>query len=1021
MCIKLTSKKYFFLLFFLLEVTAIFSQRSYSFEWLNSESGLPSNLIKGLQFDNQHRFLWIVSESGLSRYNGHQIKTFEDHEEILIEYNRISYLLKTDDNKLIGKITNGTSFLINENNIKIRKKSSTSNNLNEFIEEKFNIRKSISNTNENKVIQLNNSKTTFFSNNYKTFKINNKIFSINDGILLLYNDNKLEPLMEVNKKAQGFQIGDHLFLVDNNNLFEIVISVNKINKSFITKLHKIKQSEIYFKKDEILNIFQNTPKEDVFIINQNKLYRLNYKQNKFSFEVLIDNLLINDYYNFVQIDSITQNIYLGSANKGVLICRPKYFNRIKPNNFSPNKIQSVYAQVLLKNGNIQLNDGPIFGKSSKTSPVYFKKRAEPATFISSKNILYFTDLDGIHEYDITHSKLLKITNKNIHYRNVFIEFNNLMYLISNKGVAKKNNKNEWVYLLNFLHTPINFIVFDIKKLNNDELLVATSDGLYKYNFKKNSFKLFFRDKSKANFRSIFKIDNYFLIGTYGGGIYIYKNDTIKKFPMDPNAYLKYAHCFIEDKEQNVWINTNKGLFTGPKKSVLDYWFHGVDSVKYSYFGKLNGIDILEMNGGCTPCALFLPNDNISFPGIDGLIQFNPYDINIKSLKNIEPHVYIDKIALDNTTTNSLAQSNNFSSKTKTIDIFLAVSGMLPEQNIILEYRFGQNGLWNNILLNNPIIHLDEVSYGQYKIYLRWRNTANTKYGQIIIPFYINYPIALHPIAVFYYTVIIFSTFVFYSRYKTISYQKRQVELETEINLKTKSLVKINKYLTARNKAKDQVLAIVNHDVLIPLKYLHITANSLINKTKDIGLQNTIQEIANTSKELEYLTKNMLNWVKYDSTNLLYDIQEVDLYELVEKLIYYLIPFFENKQIELNNNIPIGTKILNWPDPLRVLLYNILINAIKSSDKVCISITLEQRKTQYVINIKDNGCGMSEAMANFLISGKPKDNIEILPKYKFGNGIGFQIIRNIIKLMNAKLLIKSKENFGTLVSMVFNNY
>jgi light-regulated signal transduction histidine kinase (bacteriophytochrome) len=60
------------------------------------------------------------------------------------------------------------------------------------------------------------------------------------------------------------------------------------------------------------------------------------------------------------------------------------------------------------------------------------------------------------------------------------------------------------------------------------------------------------------------------------------------------------------------------------------------------------------------------------------------------------------------------------------------------------------------------------------------------------------------------------------------------------------------------------------------------------------------------------------------------------------------------------------------------------------------------------------------MAKYLMTGKSKDEVENLPKYKKGNGVGYQIIRNIIKLMKSKLVIDSKENEGTTVSVVFEN-
>jgi signal transduction histidine kinase len=211
---------------------------------------------------------------------------------------------------------------------------------------------------------------------------------------------------------------------------------------------------------------------------------------------------------------------------------------------------------------------------------------------------------------------------------------------------------------------------------------------------------------------------------------------------------------------------------------------------------------------------------------------------------------------------------------------------------------------------------------------------------------------------------------------------------------------------------------MNHDVLTPLKYLHMTANSINEKIVDAELKKSIQQIASTSKELEYLTRNMLNWVKFDNTNQLIKSQELDLHQLIYDLIDFITPFVGAKDIYIENKILIGTTIYNWPEALRVLMYNILMNAIKSTEKGVISISKVDSKSGYIIKVQDTGVGMSASMAKYLITGKSKDEVEDLPKYKKGNGVGYQIIRNIVKLMKAKLIIESKENNGTTVSLSF---
>jgi signal transduction histidine kinase len=252
------------------------------------------------------------------------------------------------------------------------------------------------------------------------------------------------------------------------------------------------------------------------------------------------------------------------------------------------------------------------------------------------------------------------------------------------------------------------------------------------------------------------------------------------------------------------------------------------------------------------------------------------------------------------------------------------------------------------------------------------------------------------------------------------YQKRQRILESEVAVKTASLNDLNEYLQKRNQAKDHVIAIMNHDILTPLKYLHITAKNTAEQIEEAVLKNSIHQIAKTSKELEYLTANMLNWVKFENFNSLPNQQNIDLYQFIHSLIEFVEPFKLNDTIKIQNKIPKDTIIANWPDALRVVLYNMIVNAIKSTNQGEINVLFNLTSNDYEIIIQDTGEGMTASMVDFLITGKSRDEVESLPKYKKGNGIGYQIIRHLVKIMNAELSITSKENQGTKVSLKFKN-
>jgi signal transduction histidine kinase len=410
----------------------------------------------------------------------------------------------------------------------------------------------------------------------------------------------------------------------------------------------------------------------------------------------------------------------------------------------------------------------------------------------------------------------------------------------------------------------------------------------------------------------------------------------------------------------------------------------------------------------------MTNGNLSFPGIDGLIQFNPDSI---SEVNLQPKVYLDKLVVDGNIVNIDSLKYELSSKVKNVEIQLGISGMLSQENIMLEYQLDSEP-WVRVNVKNAFIKYNNPGFGAHKIMVRLRNTINSNWETYEYPFSIQYPWTLHPLMYLVYLLIIFGLVLLYIRFKTLIYQRRQKILEKEVYAKTASLNTLNDYLLKRNQAKDHVIAIMNHDILTPLKYLHITAKNIADTTNDEKTKSSIKQIARTSKDLEYLTSNMLNWVKFDNIETLPNKQSVELNTLVNDLVEFVEPFKQNLHLKIINQIPEDLLINNWPDSLRVLLYNLIVNGINNTSKGEISIIYESILNGYKISVSDTGVGMNDSMIQHLLNGKSKDEVEQIPKYKKGNGVGFQIIRNIVHLMNARLEIESVENRGTTVSVIF---
>ena len=1010
MCTKLVIKyKRLLFLGLLILFCPIFlwAQITYTYQRLNSENGLPTNAIKGLQFDAKNRFLWVATESGIVRYNGHSFQSFGDIAGNENLNGRIVFFEKTIDGRFFGKLIDESVFYIKENKVVIDTNIKLIKYQKDFISYRF---------------KLNNLKFTNDSSlvEYLNFKFKDEIYFISNNFeyheLKKIVNGKIKKIAKFNNGEEGFTINNRFFLLQNNaNVIE-VLKDNNENYAF-KFISKLDIPDLEFNsKSAIFKVFQNNPSEDVFVLSGTKLYKINLVNNQLNVDLILESIPKYEFIRYIQVDKYTNTIYLGTDNRGILVARPQYFKRILPNNLVNGVSTSAYAQVQLKNGNVQINTGQIFGESKKPSPTIFYRPSATTTYTTKNNHLYFTNSDGISVFDLNKFKLIEQKNNAFVNRNSFIEVDNYMLAFNEYGILKKVNNSNWEMILKFKKTPFNFIVYQLAQVNKDDILAATTDGLYKYNIKNNTFKLFFRDKNKANFRSIYDLGGYFIIGTYGSGAYMYKSDTIKKMPLDQSGFYKYVHCYVEDDKSRIWATTNKGIFMAPKQSLIDFWTVGPGKIIYQYFGKNEGIDVLELNGGCTPCAIKLNNGKISLPGIDGLIQFNPSTIPDYI---INPVVYLDKYLIDNKLA-AINEIKNIPFKVNRLTYHFGIAGMLSEDNIRLEYELDDDSYWTPFKINNPILNVDKPKLGSHKILIRSRGTNSPKWNTNEFLFYIQIPWYLNPWIYLIYLLIGVALVLLYIRFKTLIYQRRQEVLESEVAFKTLALNKLNRYLQKRNEAKDHVIAIMNHDVLTPLKYLHITAKNTAEQIEDLKIKNSINQIAVTSKELEYLTSNMLNWVKFDNVESLPKPQFFDLHVLVKDLVEFVSPFKQNEQVKIINEIPVDTQILSWADSVRVLLYNIIMNSIKSTSSGWIKIQYNNLGSNFELNVSDTGEGMSATMIQYLTSGHSKDEVELIPKNKKGNGIGYQIIRHLIKLMQVELIIKSKENIGTTVTLKFYN-
>ncbi|MBL7682490.1 MAG: HAMP domain-containing histidine kinase [Flavipsychrobacter sp.] len=249
---------------------------------------------------------------------------------------------------------------------------------------------------------------------------------------------------------------------------------------------------------------------------------------------------------------------------------------------------------------------------------------------------------------------------------------------------------------------------------------------------------------------------------------------------------------------------------------------------------------------------------------------------------------------------------------------------------------------------------------------------------------------------------------------------RQNVLRALVERKTKEIRRKNEELEKNDLIKTRLISIISHDIITPLKFLHLAGRNLVESNEQMSEElkmETLEEIVNTSRELEMLSTNILNWIKYQNENRQLLSEDVMLHDMVRQIFSILNGMAKQKNIYLTNEVPADFSIHQFAEPLRIILYNLVVNALNFMEKGHITIAAKQLRNGLLIEVKDQGFGMTKEQINniladqFIVSSANVDG-------KKGNGLGYLIIKDLLKVVEGHFTIKSARNIGTSIKLFF---
>ena len=180
-------------------------------------------------------------------------------------------------------------------------------------------------------------------------------------------------------------------------------------------------------------------------------------------------------------------------------------------------------------------------------------------------------------------------------------------------------------------------------------------------------------------------------------------------------------------------------------------------------------------------------------------------------------------------------------------------------------------------------------------------------------------------------------------------------------------------------------------------------------------------ISSSGKRLTNLVNDILDFSKLKHNSIEVKVQQVKLFEIINIVLAICNPLITGKPIKITNTIQKSLPSVQADqDRLIQILYNLIGNAIKYTERGDILISAEQHDDHLKVSIADTGKGIPESdLESIFNSFHQVDDTDL--REVGGTGIGLSITKRLVELLDGKIEVSSTLGVGSTFSFTLPIY
>ncbi|MDR1321646.1 MAG: response regulator [Gracilibacteraceae bacterium] len=237
----------------------------------------------------------------------------------------------------------------------------------------------------------------------------------------------------------------------------------------------------------------------------------------------------------------------------------------------------------------------------------------------------------------------------------------------------------------------------------------------------------------------------------------------------------------------------------------------------------------------------------------------------------------------------------------------------------------------------------------------------------------------------------------------------------EMQKYAKTLEEKNVYLNRLNELKDEFLANTSHELRTPINGIIGIVESMIDGAAgplSKEQKYNLAIVSNSGKRLSNMINDILDFTKLKNQEIVLQIKAVDLKMIVDTVLILSKPLVKGRDLSVIDEIDAALPAVS-ADENRVqqILYNLIGNAIKFTEKGKITVSAEVLGGVVAISVEDTGIGIREDKFERIFESFEQADGSTAREYG-GTGLGLSITKKIVELHGGAIKVESKLGEGS---------